>query len=171
MQSIRAYGGKKPIITVFSFLFFFCVEVFFEQFVVCENLLTNMPGRHCCVNGCYNGDNKLKKWRSQLCVIHSCNFGTGRCTCDPPFKLLTFPTESRGGCARSIMIRNINCQSLSRELWVQNNDSRIFSNHFVNLGPTLKNTYPTLHMGHKDIVVGRQPPKDRCLEISTKKRK
>lgn len=131
-----------------------------------------MPGRHCCVNGCYNGDNKLKKWRSQLCVIHSCNFGTGRCTCDPPFKLLTFPTESQNKYARNIWIRNINRQSQSGELWLPNNDSRICSNHFVDLGPTPKNPYPTLHMGHMDrVVVGRQPPKDRCLEIPTKKRK
>ena len=80
-------------LTVFTFLFIFhylfCVQVCFQvtlktSFWIQFRLNMYMPGRHCCVSGCSNGDNKLKKWKSGLCEVHSCHFGTARCTCGPP---------------------------------------------------------------------------------------
>ncbi|XP_062600307.1 uncharacterized protein LOC134261941 [Saccostrea cucullata] len=131
-----------------------------------------MPGRHCCVSGCSNGDNKLKKWKSELCEVHLCHFGTGRCICDPPFKLITFPTESKDKYTRSVWIRNINRQNQSGEIWRPNNDSRICSTHFLDGEPTPSNPYPTIKMGHKEkVTMGRQPPKERSAEVPTKKRK
>ena len=75
-------------LTVLTFLFIFhylfCVQVCFQVTLKTFEFNLNMPGRHCCVSGCSNGDNKLKKWKSGLCEVHSCHFGTARCTCGPP---------------------------------------------------------------------------------------
>ena len=136
-------------------------------------ILANMPGRHCCVNGCKNGDNKLKKWRSELCNLHSCNFGTGCCVCEPPFILITFPTETKDSYARGIWVRNVNRQdsSSSTGIWKPNNDSRICSIHFISGEPTPAHPYPTLNMGHTNkISFGRHPPSSRS-ELPNKKRK
>ena len=62
---------------------------------------STMSTRNCCVVGCTNGGKKLRKWKTLLCEVHQCNFGTSRCICDPPFTLIPFPTESVTGSLNS----------------------------------------------------------------------
>ena len=93
---------------------------------------------------------------------------------DPPFRLITFPTEAKDAYGRSVWIRNINRQQQSGETWKSNQDSRICSIHFIDGAPTPGNPYPTLNMGHREkVVMGRQPPKERSLvvPVPSKKRK
>ena len=87
LQKILSDGGKKWFNSSYfslHFSLFVCVQVCFQVTLKTFEFNLNMPGRHCCVSGCSNGDNKLKKWKSGLCEVHSCHFGTARCTCGPP---------------------------------------------------------------------------------------
>lgn len=52
-----------------------------------------MPGPSCAVFGCGNGTYGIQRWMKEFCTIHGINKGVGRCVCDPPFRLFTFPTE------------------------------------------------------------------------------
>lgn len=133
-----------------------------------------MSKRYCCVNGCSNGTYRLKQWKSTWCSKHGCNFGTSRCICDPPFKLIAFPSENKDPYARSIWVKNVYRKNLDGTNWQPNIDSRVCSKHFVDGYPSLDNPYPTLCMGHdfQFIPKSRLPPKEReHTSIPVKKRK
>ena len=49
--------------------------------------------RLCCVVGCRNNSNAMKRWKNEFCHIHNCNYGISRCVCLPPFVLITFPKK------------------------------------------------------------------------------
>ena len=123
-----------------------------------------MSGRRgCCIVGCTNNYNNISKWKGQVCTIHKVNHKTGRCVCSPPFILITFPTKDVE--TRKEWVKRVN-----RKGWQPNEDSRIYSIHFVNydmdgMKPDLKYPYPTLQMEYQltpeQIREKRKPPKGR----------
>lgn len=132
-----------------------------------------MSKRSCCVKGCTNSWYSLQKWREQFCSSHQTNFGTGRCICEPPFVLIPFPTTAKDPHARAIWVKNVNRSSGNRNWEPDSYYSKVCSHHFVDGKPTLLNPYPTLHLGHSDVVKqGRAPPKEReDPSLAKKKRK
>ena len=111
-----------------------------------------MPGRYCVVVGCHNSGNGLNKWRTEYCSVHQMNYGTGRCICDPPFRLFTFPTELQNPEGRLQWTKNVNRQDVKTgKMWSPSQSSRVCSKHFVDGEPTPLNPYPTLFMTHSDL--------------------
>lgn len=141
--------------------------------VLLQDSIISMTKRVCCVHGCGNSGYHLKKWHLKFCEDHNCNFGTGRCTCKAPFQLLPFPNESKFLHARSIWIHNVNRKNENNKIWVPNSDSRVCTKHFCDEKVTDANPYPTLHMGHTNIITkSRPPPKERSdSQTPSKKRK
>ena len=118
--------------------------------------------RICCVIGCSNSTLKLKKWQQNFCEQHNCNFGVGRCICDPPFTLHSFPNKSKDPELRAKWIKLINRKEPTGKNWQPQKDSRICSEHFE-LGATV----PSLKLGYTptnlSILKTRPPPKARDL--------
>ena len=53
-------------------------------------------------------------------------------------------------------------RSVGSKIWNPNLDSRVCSEHFVDLGPSENNPYPALKLGYAvKPVVSRKPPKER----------
>ena len=103
--------------------------------------------RGCCVYGCHNNAYKIKKWKTDLCNTH--NIKHEACDCRSPYIMLTFPTKNLD--MRNEWIRRVN-----RKNWEPNYDTRICSEHFINVDFTKKKTlpehpFPTLKMGYKLI--------------------
>ncbi|XP_014678536.1 PREDICTED: uncharacterized protein LOC106818335 [Priapulus caudatus] len=108
----------------------------------------------CSIKDCGNGTYGLKKWKSELCSQHGCNFGTGQCICDPPFILIPFPTERKDPDARKQWTKLVGRKdAVTNKNWEPNKYSRICSKHFVDGQPTTAHPYPTEHLGHKVKVV------------------
>ena len=117
-----------------------------------------MPDRYCVVVGCHNSGNGLKKWKAEYCSVHQTNYGTGRCICDPPFRLFNFPTELRNAEARRQWTKNVHRQDVKTgKMWIPSINSRVCSKHFVDGEPTELNPHPTLSMGHSDSSLEKKP--------------
>ena len=71
--------------------------------------------------------------------------------CEPPFKLIPFPSEAKNPVRRKQWILNVNRQDVKTgELWTPSGNGRICSNHFVDGKPTEANPNPTLFMGQAE---------------------
>ena len=100
--------------------------------------------RGCCVYGCTNNYTNLREWRKQFCIIHNCNYDTGRCICPPPFFLLAFPTKNEE-------VKKEWIKRVSRKNWQPNLYTRICSEHFEHFDqeerkPALSFPYPSLEI-------------------------
>ncbi|XP_052820235.1 uncharacterized protein LOC128246068 [Mya arenaria] len=102
----------------------------------------------CCVKSCSNGSYWLKKWKSQLCDVCGCLHKEKLCSCEPPFRLFTFPTKIKNPERREKWKQLVG-RSVGSKLWSPPKDSRICSRHFIGGEPTLQNQLPTLHMGYE----------------------
>lgn len=136
--------------------------IYFTCFTALDLIAMSFKGvgkRNCVVLGCTNSWYSLEKWMRNICEIHSVNYGTGCCVCDPPFKLIPFPTERKDPDARKIWASVVN-----RKNWVPATCSRICSDHFVDGEPTHNNPYPSLNLGYTPIrpIKARPAPKERC---------
>ncbi len=84
-----------------------------------------------------------------MCDLHKCLNGTDKCDCQPPFKLLTFPTEKKNPDARKEWIRLVNrTDTKTRKIWEPKRWHRICSVHFVHGQPTPEHPYPTQLLGY-----------------------
>ncbi|KAL5017912.1 hypothetical protein ScPMuIL_003634 [Solemya velum] len=101
----------------------------------------------CCVKDCSNGAYWLKKWKLQLCNVCGCLYGDKLCTCEPPFRLFTFPTKKKNPETRERWKEVVGRQD-GNKLWSPPKDSRVCSKHFVDSQPTSENLLPTLQMGY-----------------------
>lgn len=125
-----------------------------------------MSKRHCNVVGCGNNGIKLNKWKERDCEIHGCKYGGGKCVCDPPFVLYTFPTNlgdplGRKRWASALKRKN----AKTGKDWQPNYDSRVCSDHFIESKPTSNSPYPTLKLGYNKLIkAARKPPKDRSAK-------
>ena len=119
----------------------------------------------------------LKYWKSALSsksggkyaldskVIWSsdnCNKGTSRCICEPPFYLITFPTELRDPIGRQKWTSIVN-RKRGNKIWQPTSDSRVCSLHFLDGKPSPAHPYPTLHLGYERFreIKSRPPPTPR----------
>lgn len=146
---------------VFIYLFFAC------PYVKLNSSMPKVSRRSCAVLNCSNSWYKIEKWMTQICNVHHCNFGTASCVCEPPFKLLPFPTERADPVGRLKWAASINRKSGSKN-WRPNQESRICSKHFVDGNPTTFNPNPTLELGYKleSFEKPRRPPRQRSTTTS-----
>ena len=105
-----------------------------------------MPRRYCCVFNCHNNDDIVKEWQRSTCPTHNVINGLEHCDCQPPFFLLAFPTKDL--TLRDEWVRRIN-----RKNWQPNYDTRICSEHFLNVDFVRRKTspehpYPIQNMGY-----------------------
>jgi len=94
-----------------------------------------MPSVQCAIVGCHNGTYRMERWKQEWCNLHSINYGSGRCTCSPPFQLFTFPTEKANMHARKVWIKQVNRQNKqSGKIWLPKYSDRVCSEHFKDKG-------------------------------------
>ena len=100
----------------------------------------------CAIAGCSNGGYKFKRWKQQICSVHNCVNGEGNCTCDVGFVLHPFPTAKRNPKAREVWKKLVNREDPNKrgQLWFPSKDSRVCSEHFVEVRPSHKNPYSSL---------------------------
>lgn len=123
-----------------------------------------MPGSHCSVLGCHNGTGGLNKWKEEFCTVHECNKGTSRCTCDPPFRLIPFPTERKDAKRRAEWIKLINRKDTD---WAPDCNCRVCSVHFVDGEPSDSFPNPTLNLGYPETPpkkAKKRPPQKPCID-------
>ena len=100
----------------------------------------NISGQ-CQVVGCAMGQNKLKKWRTELCEIHQPYFhDSGSCNCRPPHLMYTFPKDP---IRRAVWIDRLNNAD-----YTFHRNHRICSRHFIGEEFTENNCYPTEFLGY-----------------------
>lgn len=131
--------------------------------------------RNCVAIGCPNSGQRLQKWAATTCELHGCKHDSSECDCQPPFKLLPFPTEKKNPGRRLQWAKNLSRNSLNGALWMPNKDSRVCNLHFVDGKPTAENPDPTLQLGHnkKKSASKRRPsptPRDNSPVVSSRKR-
>ncbi len=122
-----------------------------------------MPKTNCAVVGCGNCTQKISKWKTERCATHGCNKGTDRCVCDPPFRLLPFPTRAKSPERRktwTVKLRRMDPKDPKKN-WEPNNNSRICSLHFE-----ADDNVPSLNLGHSSSgsAKKRKPPTARTPE-------
>ena len=126
-----------------------------------------MSHRNCCITGCSNGGRRLKIWSSKICLIHNSNYGKFKCTCEPPFRLFTFPPKDDD---RKKWIKAVNRKDTNNpnKIWTPNTDSRVCSVHFVDGYPSTDNPHPTLSLGYETrmLTTPRKPPKNRYVPMN-----
>ena len=124
--------------------------------------------RGCCVYNCFNNSYKINRWRNEICDTH--NIKHSECNCRVPYIMLTFPTKN-------LDLRNEWIKRVNHKNWQPNYDSRICSEHFVDVDYTNKKTLtqypcPTLKMGYQ--LIGdrskrkRRPPSTTCAIVKKK---
>ncbi|XP_077391669.1 uncharacterized protein LOC144027748 isoform X2 [Festucalex cinctus] len=134
-----------------------------------------MPGAHCSVRDCHNGLYGLKKWMKEFCHVHHCNKGTSRCTCDPPYVLIPFPTERKAPERRAEWTKLMNRKNKTGKNWDPTKNSRVCSVHFVDGAPSTSFPNPTLKLGYSAPSTStrkkRAPPKLRTsVTVQARKR-
>lgn len=132
-----------------------------------------MSKRCCAFTHCTNNATKITKWKENFCDIHKCNYGIGRCVCEPPFYLYPFPSIKKDNHARLKWTAIVNRKN-GTENWTPTNDSRVCSTHFIDEHPSINNPYPTLNLGYTPVrpIVSRNPPTERTFtETPSKKRR
>lgn len=122
--------------------------------------------RNCVVIGCPNSGKKLNKWATQTCNVHGCLNLTDTCNCEPPFKLVSFPSKLKDNAGWKQWTNAINRNIKKGKVWVPKNNSRVCSKHFVDGKPTDENPDPTENLGYdfkaKQTTGGkRKAPLDR----------
>ena len=107
--------------------------------------------RSCAVVGCSNSTNRLKRWKSSLCLVHKTTYGSEQCDCDPPFRLFSFPGAIKDPEHRKQWVEMIKRKDThTGQPWVPKQESRVCSKHFVDGKPTEDNPNPTLHLFQMD---------------------
>ncbi|XP_077863548.1 uncharacterized protein LOC144347594 [Saccoglossus kowalevskii] len=119
-----------------------------------------MPTCTCAVIGCTNNTHRIRAWKRQHCEKHGCNYGMGRCICDPPFQLYTFPSKEKCPDTWTSWINCINQNDTSRQTWTPNLYSRVCSDHFVDSKPTEANPNPTLNLSQSTVLRNNSKIKD-----------
>ena len=136
-----------------------------------------MPKTNCSVVGCANSTQKLNKWKSEVCDIHGCNKGVSRCVCEPPFRLLPFPTRNRSPERQLLWITKLKRVDPHnpKKLWEPNKNSWVCSIHFET-----GTNVPSLHLGYSQpgsspgtpLHKRRKPPTERVpTDTSSKKQR
>lgn len=128
-----------------------------------------MPKTNCAVVGCGNCTQKINKWKTERCATHGCNKGVDRCICDPPFRLLPFPTRAKSPERRkawTVKLRRMDSKD-PKKYWEPNKNSRICSVHFED-GENI----PCLNLGHSSSgsAKKRKPPTARTPEPTKSKK-
>ena len=127
--------------------------------------------RGCCVYGCHNNTNKIKRWKTNTCETHKVKHE--ECDCRVPYVMLTFPTKDRDMLNEWIW-------RVNRKNWEPNYDTRICSEHFVDIDYKNKKTLPQypvpfLKMGYQLLghrsKAKRKPPPTRVTSPPKKARK
>ena len=106
----------------------------------------------------------VKEWQRSTCPTHDVINGLEHCDCKPPFVLLAFPTKDL--TLRDEWVRRINCKN-----WQPNYDTRICSEHFINVNLVTRKTsaehpYPTKNMGYS--VTGERAGQKRKAPVYRK---
>ena len=107
-----------------------------------------MPSVNCAVFGCHNSQYNLRKWKKELCLVHT-GVTHKICPCDVPFKLYCFPSVLRNSDSRKLWIKALNRINKDNSLWQPTQDDRVCSEHFVDGIPTPANPLPSLKLGYE----------------------
>ena len=101
----------------------------------------------------------------QWCPTHEDIMGKGRCICNAPFTLYTFPR--RDDAIHEKWVLSVNrFDTATKTKWIPDKYSRVCSAHFVDSQPTDENPIPTVDLGYKlntSLKKPRNPPKDRSI--------
>ena len=110
------------------FYFYFCLFI--------------MGPANCAVIGCTNSTYKLKKWLENICDIHH-HVLQKNCSCEPPYRLYTFPSNNRYKHQRERWVKMIRRQGPNNTVWQPCTSDRVCSEHFVDKFPTEAHPDPT----------------------------
>ena len=118
--------------------------------------------RYCCVTDCHNNGRVIKQWESSTCDKHKVLNGSQGCDCTFHFFLTTFPTKDKSLAHEWI-------QRINRKNWIPNYNTRICSDHFVDVDLIRKrlspqHPYPTLKLGYE--LTGERTKQKRKPPIS-----
>uniref|UniRef100_A0A3B3HPB5 THAP-type domain-containing protein n=1 Tax=Oryzias latipes TaxID=8090 RepID=A0A3B3HPB5_ORYLA len=118
-----------------------------------------MPGRTCCVFGCFNSSAKIQAWNKTVCEIHKPLLHLD-CPCLRPYGLHRFPGRAEDQDVRQKWMKYIN-----RNGFTANKNTVVCGIHFPDGQPTRENPYPVLFMGYDcHVTPARPPPRKRCLQ-------
>uniref|UniRef100_A0A3P9K139 THAP-type domain-containing protein n=1 Tax=Oryzias latipes TaxID=8090 RepID=A0A3P9K139_ORYLA len=95
-----------------------------------------MPGRTCCVFGCFNSSAKIQAWNKTVCEIHKPLLHLD-CPCLRPYGLHRFPGRAEDQDVRQKWMKYINRDGFT-----------VCGIHFPDGQPTRENPYPVLFMGY-----------------------
>lgn len=76
------------------------LSVFFCYLLLFAMSAKKVARINCAMPGCINSWYYIEQWMKKTCIIHNTHFGTGCCICEPPFRLIPFPTERKDPDAR-----------------------------------------------------------------------
>lgn len=146
------------------------LSVFFCYLLLFAMSAKKVARRNCAMPGCINSWYYIEQWMKKTCIIHNTHFGTGCCICEPPFRLIPFPTERKDPDARLKWTKIVN-RKVAGGNWLPNQDSRICSVHFIDGEPTQLHPYPSLNLGYipDNTLKPRPPPKEREPYVPAKK--
>ena len=102
---------------------------------------------NCAVINCRNSSYKFTKWKKSTCEIHA-GLRKEHCPCQPPFRLVCFPSTLRNGEKRDAwrgLLRRVN---QNKSPW-HPSESVVCSSHFVDGEPKVKNPNPTINLGYE----------------------
>ncbi|XP_026081932.1 uncharacterized protein LOC113058347 isoform X3 [Carassius auratus] len=102
-----------------------------------------MPGRACCVVGCFNNSTKLQTWNKTVCEIHKPLLHID-CPCLRPYGLHRVPGRAEDQDVRQKWMKHIN-----RDGFKPNKNTVVCGIHFPDGQPTRENPYPVLFMGYE----------------------
>uniref|UniRef100_A0A671VQE7 DDE Tnp4 domain-containing protein n=1 Tax=Sparus aurata TaxID=8175 RepID=A0A671VQE7_SPAAU len=116
-----------------------------------------MPGRTCCVFGCFNNSAKIQAWNKTACEIHKPLLHID-CPCLRPYGLHQFPGRAEDQDVRQkVLFKVLSCshlfkkylQSMHRSLCIYlHHHSSVCGIPFPDGQPTRENPYPVLFMGY-----------------------
>ncbi|XP_038072592.1 uncharacterized protein LOC119741050 [Patiria miniata] len=117
--------------------------------------------KYCAVPTCGNSSYINYRGKSNRCSVHSCNYGTGPCKCEPPLRFFPFPTK-KDLKGRERWTKLINRKYPNGESWQPDPAGRstVCSAHFPDGQPTKQNADPILKLGYEpptDLIRRPQP--------------